>query len=350
MNLPTSDKTNGISWGFLLRLFLGLGLLGLVLFKLDLKALFEQVKNLPLWMGLAILGISAFMQMAYAWLTSQILKPMGKISWEKALKLNLGTLAMGYMLPARLGVLAGRPLLLRESLTPRPGLAQAGGVMLLELLPECLRFALVGLIGLLLLSPVLPLELEALIWTSIASYWAFCILVVLAALSKNSQVLTSRLMEKTLALFRLARIGPVKKLSLKILDIMQKAQTGAKALARDRKRFLLCALGLILKNLLPQALQIWLLLSLQPVELPWWVYIVLPSLAYSVSVLPISLSGIGLAEGAGVLFLNSLGVSFEAGLMTMLLDRMAGVYLPVIIGSLLLPSFGLKPRGKVTSA
>jgi hypothetical protein len=286
------------------------------------------------------------MHLAYAWLTSQILRPMGNISCMKALKLNLGTLAMGYMLPARLGVLAGRPLLLRESLTPRPGLAQASGVMLLELLPECLRFALVGLIGLLLLAPVLPVELKAVFWPSIIAYWGFCLLVILAALSKKSHILTSRLLKKGLAFFHLDHIALIQKLSLTILDIMQKAQAGAGALTRDKKRFFLCALGLIMKNLLPQAAQIWLLLSLEPVDLPWWVYIVLPSLAYSVSVLPISLSGVGLAEGAGAMLLNSLGVSFEAGLMTMLLDRMAGVYLPVILGSLLLPSFGLKKRLK----
>ena len=330
------------SWGFLLRLFLGLGLLGFLLWRLDIIALLQYVKSVPYWMALALVGLSSCQILLQALLTSQMLKPIGRLSLLESLKVNLGTLAMGYMLPARLGVLAGRPVLLKSALSPKPDLAKAAGVMLLEILPESFRFALVGLIALILLSQNLSSELILVLWPSVLAYWGFCLVVALASVSQRLYQFTKKAAISISCFLGLNSIKYIQNFLDRIFDIMARAQTGSFELFQAKTRFALTGFAMISKTMILQGIQLWLLLSLSPQNIPWWICLVLPSLAYSVSVLPISLSGIGVAEGAGALILSALGIDFEFALLVIMLDRISGVYLPVLAGALILPSFNLK--------
>lgn len=55
-------------------------------------------------------------------------------------------------------------------------------------------------------------------------------------------------------------------------------------------------------------------------------------LAYSVTVLPITPGGVGVAEASATLVLTSLGVAPEVAGVVVLLDRTFGVYLPALLG------------------
>jgi uncharacterized protein (TIRG00374 family) len=66
---------------------------------------------------------------------------------------------------------------------------------------------------------------------------------------------------------------------------------------------------------------------------PWLVPFVLVA-AYSVTVLPLTPGGVGVAEASASLVLVSLGVPEEAAVAVIVIDRLFGVYLPAILGSI----------------
>jgi uncharacterized protein (TIRG00374 family) len=56
-------------------------------------------------------------------------------------------------------------------------------------------------------------------------------------------------------------------------------------------------------------------------------------MAYSVTILPLTPGGVGVAEASATLVLVSLGVSQEVAIAVVLVDRVFGVYLPALLGA-----------------
>lgn len=65
---------------------------------------------------------------------------------------------------------------------------------------------------------------------------------------------------------------------------------------------------------------------------PLWLLPLVLVIAYSVTVLPLTPGGIGVAEASATLVLVSLGVTEEIALGVVLIDRVLGVYLPALFG------------------
>jgi uncharacterized protein (TIRG00374 family) len=66
---------------------------------------------------------------------------------------------------------------------------------------------------------------------------------------------------------------------------------------------------------------------------PFWLLPIVLVMAYSVTVLPLTPGGIGIAEASATLVFVSLGVSEELAISVVLIDRMFGVYLPALLGA-----------------
>lgn len=66
---------------------------------------------------------------------------------------------------------------------------------------------------------------------------------------------------------------------------------------------------------------------------PIWLLPVVLVMAYSVTVLPLTPGGVGVAEASATLVLASLGVSEELAIAVVLVDRVFGVYLPAMLGA-----------------
>jgi uncharacterized protein (TIRG00374 family) len=66
---------------------------------------------------------------------------------------------------------------------------------------------------------------------------------------------------------------------------------------------------------------------------PLWLLPVVLVLAYSVTVLPLTPGGVGVAEASATLVFVSLGVSEEIAIAVVLVDRVFSVYLPALTGS-----------------
>ncbi|MEF8784284.1 MAG: lysylphosphatidylglycerol synthase transmembrane domain-containing protein [Haloarculaceae archaeon] len=67
---------------------------------------------------------------------------------------------------------------------------------------------------------------------------------------------------------------------------------------------------------------------------PIWLLPVVLVMAYSVTVLPLTPGGVGVAEASATLVFVSLGVSEELAIAVVLVDRVFGVYLPALLGAI----------------
>lgn len=75
-----------------------------------------------------------------------------------------------------------------------------------------------------------------------------------------------------------------------------------------------------------------LLWALGALPTPWWLVPFALLLGYSVTVVPITPGGIGVAEVSAALVLVALGVPEPTAALVVLLDRSLGVYLPAVLG------------------
>lgn len=104
-------------------------------------------------------------------------------------------------------------------------------------------------------------------------------------------------------------------------------------LVRNRKAIGLFVLTWLVALMLLPAIRLWILLSatgvtgLDPLYLPLYVVV-----AYSVTILPLTPGGIGIAEATAVAVFVALGVPEAAIVSVVFLDRVFGVYLPSLVG------------------
>lgn len=67
---------------------------------------------------------------------------------------------------------------------------------------------------------------------------------------------------------------------------------------------------------------------------PLWLLPVALIMSYSVTVIPLTPGGVGVAEASATLMLVSLGVSQEVAVTVILVDRVFGVYFPALLGAI----------------
>ncbi|MCB2185129.1 MAG: flippase-like domain-containing protein [Deltaproteobacteria bacterium] len=322
------------------RLALGLALLALVLWRLDLTLLLERVRQaaaVPLGLAAAWTFLEYLvMSLLTCYLVSTL--PFA-LSFRQALRLNTASVSLGFLLPSRLGHLAGRPVLYQYSLAPPPGLARAGGLVLAELVPDALRQTLLGLAVLVAYHSLLPSAALALLVPSAAVYCLGSLILVLGVSRPTLLAWGLALVNRLARLCRLDRLDLARRLLAKGAEVLELVQGGAASVVGQRRHFTLYALLAMAKAVLFQSFRLHLVLSALGATLPWHLLILLPSVIYSVQILPFTVSGLGLAEVSGTLVLGSLGLSPETAFAAIFLDRVLSFYLPVACGAPLLSSY-----------
>jgi uncharacterized protein (TIRG00374 family) len=115
--------------------------------------------------------------------------------------------------------------------------------------------------------------------------------------------------------------------------LLDRADERFRDLLRNRRRVVLFALAWLAALVVVPAVRFWLLLSaggatgVDPFLLPLVVVV-----AYSVTILPLTPGGIGVAEATAVAVFVALGVPRPVVVPVVLLDRLFGAYLPALAG------------------
>jgi len=89
------------------------------------------------------------------------------------------------------------------------------------------------------------------------------------------------------------------------------------------------AVFVLISDILLLGVRFGLIASEMGVSFPLTWYMLIPVLAYSISILPISIGGIGVTEATATAILISLGIDPETATVVVLLDRMLGSYIPL---------------------
>ncbi len=113
----------------------------------------------------------------------------------------------------------------------------------------------------------------------------------------------------------------------------EQVSSGFRTLSSRRDVLFYYAISWAMTLMIIPGLRVWLLLSVFDVTFPLtaWLPVILVT-AYSVTLLPITPGGVGVAEASATLVLVTLGIPEGVAGAIVLIDRTLGVYLPVLIG------------------
>lgn len=321
-----SDRRNvGVQ---VLQYGVGLGILIWFLQQFSLTRLWTFVIDLPVPIIVALLVVSVAGQLALYGMWYALCNGFASTDYASGAKISLTIDFVNLAVPSRLPAIALNPLMIRQFTSLDDG--ESVAVTLVHTSVFALCYGIVGLVGLFVAASGLSNGVLLVVVTAVCGY-------VFAGISTIVAARTSGRLPTL--------IGPLRAVLARVPDVMAErlrsaASVPAEALA-DYERllgqrrvlgtYLLAWIGGIL---FPSGVRVWLLLSVSGVDPPS--LLVVPALtltAYAVTILPISVGGIGVAEATATLVFVSLGYPFEIAGPIVLVDRTLNEYLPGLAGA-----------------
>ncbi len=308
----------------------GIAVLTWVFYTTDVEGTLNTITQLsPVTVGLVV-GISVVGVIARASTWYVLAVFFKEVNWKQLVTANLVIKFVNSLFPSRLSGRSIAPLALRHF--TGIGWNEATAVTVAHTGFYAVLYGMVALFGLVFTLPMLGPGLTALILLSVAGYMIVGGGVILVGWRLNmfNQLINSlaHLCEhlprgKTIAAL-------INKFRTKLLDGSEKK---FQQIAHDCRSVLFFIGTWTIALLIIPTLRIWVLLSsigvtgLDPILLPLYVVI-----AYSVTILPLTPGGIGVAEATAVTVFVALGVPEAAIVSVVFLDRVFGVYLPSLFG------------------
>lgn len=318
-------------WG--IRMLVGFGLLGLLFWKIEITSLIEASIQANILFLVLAFGASVVGTTASAFIDKYLIAFFADMSLWAILRANFSTIYLSLAAPSSLGAMIGRPWVLsnlaNEAMRPEEGVA----VTIVGLLVSNLRRAMAGVIGLGVFSPLFPIPVRIIFGLSVSAYVAFTVVIWLSALSKNFSRGVIKLSRGVLRLFSDRSIAG--RLERYITRGVEKTHGSLSLLAGDKKRILAfaCLRGGV--QCLVEGVRLWVLFMAFGFHFNFLRFLLLPSLGYSTSILPISIGGIGVAEFGGIkAFVAVLGIPDEIALTVTVLDRVFSMYWVAALGAL----------------
>lgn len=227
-----------------------------------------------------------------------LLRQYADPAFTDTLSLYLANLFINSFIPSRAGSLVSMPLLLKRQfdLPPRDGAVVQGT----NLAIVAFLIGATGIFALVEYVNALPTNVLLLVGSGITVYLGFAGVVGVGHTS-----LVDRLPDR-----------------LPDVDVQFTRETGVAAMA-------LFVSTLVFVGLRFAVITTQFGVAFTPLE-----YVLIPTLAYTVNVLPISLSGIGVAEATATTVLVSLGVPPSLAATIVLTDRIVSAYFPVVLSGL----------------
>lgn len=295
-----------ISLKNLARLFIGLLLIAFLLYRFDADEILQNIGSAkPSYLALAILIYAlTFIVLTVRW--RMILSAIGeKLPFIEAYQAFAGGVLLSDFTPARVGDLA-RPLMVKDHVELKRGVLS----VIIDRYADILTIGLLGTSGLLLFSDLFSLHL------------LFAIVLFLAA------VLSASLfwLKRALLVRGADRLGWER-----LTQAAHRLDEAACSLNRPS--------GLMARSVLLtmiawtlHALRLALIAKSVGYDVPLHVLFFLQPLVSALSLIPITISGLGLVEGGIAALLSWFGVPLAAGISIALLDRALTTAFHLIIG------------------
>jgi uncharacterized protein (TIRG00374 family) len=301
-----------------------------VFYTTDVERTLAAITQLsPVAVGLVIgISIAGVLARVSTWYV--LVMFFTEVDWKQLVTANLVIKFVNSLFPSRLSGRSIAPLALRHF--TGIGWNEAVAVTVAHTELYAVLYGVVTLFGLAINLPTFGSGLTALILLSVAGYIVVGGGVILAGwrLDLFNQLVSAlaRLCERLP--WGAAVAAPIDKFRTKLLDGSEKQ---FQQITYDHRSVLFFITTWITALLIIPTLRIWVLLSatgvtgLNPLLLPLYVVV-----AYSVTILPLTPGGIGVAEATAVAVFVAFGVPEAAIVSVVFLDRVFGVYLPSLLG------------------
>lgn len=275
--------------------------------------------------GVSVVGYLSQFSMWYV-----LLRQRTPVTFETCLRIDLVLKFLNHLIPSKVSGHSIAPLVLRHYTdSDWPDAVTIAG---LNTGLYATVYGIVALLGVALFATRLPVGILVVVVLSTAAYALAGVVVLLAGRRMDvAGRLVGRLQD---VLGRLPRIG------YRLADLLGRAPTFTADSAAIFRQLSArpsvlgpYVLGVALAIMIVPGIRVGLLLtglggSFEPVVLLPVVLV----MAYSVTILPLTPGGVGVAEASATLVLVSLGVDPELAGVVVLLDRTFGVYLPAVLG------------------
>lgn len=304
--------------------------IGWLLSQVDWERVGRLVAGLDTPTVLAVFGVTVIGLVGrfYTW---QVLVGRGRLSLADAGRLDLAVNFINQLFPSRLSGRSAAPLFIRQY----TGVEMSDAVSLTGFHTAVYAglYGLVSLVGIWLTWTRLSGGLLVLIGLSASIYVVSALLIVAAGLHIDRlDWITARLRR---AVGRVPVVGDkLAGLVDKVPEFTAETAAGFAALLRNPRIISGYTAGWVVAMLVAPGLRFWLLL--QGFGTPFSPAVFLPVYlvtAYSVTLLPLTPGGIGISEASATLVFVALGIPESVVIPIVLLDRVLGVYLPALVGS-----------------
>lgn len=310
------------------KLIVGLALLAWVLASVDWGVLRENLARLDAWVLVAIVLVTAAEFGTRFAMWHALLRTVGQRSTRTVAEVDLGIKFINHVVPSKAAGHAVAPLVLRHfaDLEWSDALGVAGSNTALY----SLCYGLVAVVGLAVFALELPLWLLVGIAASTGLY-----LLAAVAIWGTGFGVGRRFGARLLAIgATVPLVGPfVSRAGEALPSIAGPARETFRTIVTDPQSVIGYALAMAGTVAVFPAIRVGLLLA--AVGEPFEPVVLLPVAlvtAYSLTIVPITPGGVGVAEFSALYVFVALGVPEAAIVSAILIDRFLGVYLPAFLG------------------
>ena len=328
--LPSRKKT----W---IKVLIGLLLFYLALGHLDFAKLAGLLAGTRPWLILLAFGITVLHIATMVLIRTYLVNFFGKIDFSAMLKTFFSTTYFINILPSRAGGLLGEPWGLYSFSRGKIDFNDALAFCLVITSAQNLRKIALTVVGLMLFYRILPDYYAIMIMAAVALYAGYTAVIIAAVLMSGKIVglieTYGRLVPQKVVVFLLS-----------LCQVGRQTAAGIKKFLSRGIRVVSVIMALLINNTLFESFRLWLLLQAFGVDFNFFHLLLIPSLAYSVTALPISLGGFGITEVSGLLVFKAFGLAPEIALTAVFLDRALSTYWTFLVGALLVPFIKLPRR------
>ncbi len=324
----------------IIRGTLGGILLFIALFTIDFHKILENIKGCEFVLLMAAAAVSFGGLFWLLWLRKHLLNIISEVSFAIILKSNFTANYINNIIPANVGGLLAEPWGFYSFSRGAIPLSKGLALVILSTIMQNVRRIVLSVGALMLFYRLLPKEYIGVIGLALLVYIAYTVIFVLLVFHDRIPVFSLKpfalIFDKLFKGFIQKRISPEMK------SFPDKIRESFRLFLKNKKTYLLLVL-LIISDVLLEGFRLWLVLFAFGVSFNFWLILIVPSLIYSVTVLPVSLGGLGVAELSGIIVLQAIGISPEIAFPAVFLDRFLFSYWGLLLGGIFVPFIKL-PR------
>ncbi|OQX63348.1 MAG: hypothetical protein B5M56_03330 [Desulfococcus sp. 4484_241] len=308
---------------------IGVLLLGIALTKIDLNKTWSNLQGCDYIFLLLAASVSFGSVLWVIWVRKGLLSLLEKTLYVEMLKAFFVSNYIANFTPANIGGLLGEPWGLYSFSQGRIPVEKGLAFVILTAITQNIRRILLTLLGVVFFSSLLPKGYIGVILLAVLAYvvYSIAVLILIFPHLKMAFIL------KPVLLF-LDRFS--KTFSKKLKIFAGKVGDHFRLLLSKKKSYFILTV-LVISNVVLESLRLWLLLLAFGVSFNFFSLLLIPSLAYSVTVLPISLGGLGVTEISGMIVFQSFGIAPEVAFPVVFLDRFLFTYWGFVMGAFLVP-------------